>query len=396
MDLKERVQKRVDDIADGAWDMALDMHKNPELGHQEHRAAELLSSALQSEGFQVQRQVAGMETSFYSEYRFGEGAGPKVAVLAEYDALPGMGHACGHNIIGAAAVGAGIALKKAISEADTDLSGTIVVLGCPAEEGAVDGAGGKVDLVEHGYLDDVDCAMMIHPSTKNISRSSSLAREALEISYHGKSSHAAATPEKGKNALDAAILTFNNWNALRQHVRDDVRIHGVITEGGQAPNIVPDFAQIRMYARSQDSDYLQEVVEKVKDCARGAATAAGCEVAFRPTAKRYANLAPNEMLADAYVENFEILGEPIDEQTTKGSGSTDMGNVSQVTPSIHPYVAIAPDWVAGHSTEMEEAAASEEGRKGMTLGAKAMAMTAIDVLTGESFRKNMKDEFCSE
>ncbi len=391
--LKDRIVEIVDRGAEELWEAALEMHANPELGHQEYRAAELLSGMLESAGFEVARKVAGMETSFLAEKSFGEGEGYTIAILAEYDALPGMGHACGHNIIGASGVGAGIALLPVLDDlAAAGFSGKLLVMGAPAEEGAVDDAGGKVLMVEAGLFEDVDCAMMIHPSAINGIGGRSLAREAMEITYHGKSSHAAASPERGRNALDAAIQTFNGWNALRQHVTEDVRIHGIITEGGQSPNIVPSISRIRMYARAAEVDYLDEVVGRVKDCAEGGARAAGCTVEFRNTANRYANMKPNLSLAGSYAENFRLLGETIDE-TLRGGGSTDMGNVSQVVPSIHPYVAIVPPSIAGHSIEFGEAAASDEGRKAMLLGAKALAMTAVDCFTDSELQAQMAKEF---
>ncbi len=391
--IKDRVVEVVDQRAEEIWAAALDMHENPELGHQEFRAAELLSGMLEEAGFEVQRRVAGMETSFVGEKSFGDGDGYTLAILAEYDALPGMGHSCGHNVIGAAGIGAGLALLEVLEDLEAGgFSGTLRVMGAPAEEGAVDNAGGKVLMVEAGLFEDVDCAIMIHPSSVNGIGGRSLAREAMEITYHGKSSHAAASPERGRNALDAAIQTFNGWNALRQHVTDDVRIHGVITDGGHSPNIVPARAQIRMYARAADVDYLDEVVQRIKDCAEGGARAAGCTVEFRPTANRYANMKPNLTLGSSYADNFRALGEDISE-TPGGGGSTDMGNVSQVVPSLHPYVAIVPPSVAGHSIEFCEAAGSEAGRKGTILGAKALAMTAVDCFTDADLQAAMLAEF---
>jgi len=391
-EVKKSARCAVESLEDQAWDLALQMHENPEIGFEEKLASERLTEFLQECGFSVTRQIAGMETSFVARHDGGDG--PTVAILAEYDALPGMGHACGHNIIGAAAVLAGASVKRAM-ESEGAPCGTVLVVGAPAEEGAVDNAGGKVFLAEDDIFDDVDCAMMIHPSTAHRPRGSSLAREALELSYHGKAAHAASGPEHGRNALDAAILSFNAWNALRQHVTDDVRIHGVITEGGSAPNIVPDFAQVRMYVRAEDVDYLDEVVERVKESARGAARGAGCEVQFRQTANRYANLICNDPLAETYAENLSVLGISADHTPRRG-GSTDMGNVSQIVPSIHPYVAIAPEGVAGHSTEFVAASASEEGREGMRLGASALAMTALDCLYDEELLAAVRRDFCRD
>ncbi len=391
--IKDKIVQIVDEKTEELWEAAVDLHSNPEIGHQEHHAAEVLSGMLESAGFDVTRKVAGMETSFVAEKQFGGGEGFTVAVLAEYDALPGMGHACGHNLIGTASIGAALALLPVLDDlVEEGFSGKLLVMGAPAEEGAVDNAGGKVLMVQEGMFENVDCALMVHPSSTNGIGGRSLAREAMEITYHGKSSHAAASPEKGRNALDAAIQTFNGWNALRQHVTEDVRIHGIITEGGQSPNIVPDLARIRMYGRAADVNYLEEIVDRIKDCAEGGARAAGCTVEFRKTANRYSNMKPNLALAGAYAENFRRLGEDIDE-TLRGGGSTDMGNVSQEVPSIHPYVAIVPPSVAGHSTEFAEAAGSEPGKRGMLLAAKAMAMTAIDCFIDENLQDEMKAEF---
>ncbi len=389
---KEIVRSAAESLQDRAWQLALAMHENPEIGHEEKFAAEQLTQFLREQEFEVEQGTAGMDTAFLARYSRGDG--PTVAIVAEYDALPGMGHACGHNIIGAAAVLAGAAVREAMESGDGP-NGTVLVVGAPAEEGAVDDAGGKVIMADEGVFDEVDCAMMIHPSNAHRSRGFSLAREALEISYHGKAAHAASAPDRGRNALDAAILSFNAWNALRQHVTDDVRIHGVITEGGSAPNIVPDFAQVRMYVRAEDVDYLDEVVERVKEGARGAARGAGCEVEFRQTANRYANLICNDPLADTYAKNLASLGVSVDDTPRRG-GSTDMGDVSQIVPSIHPYVAIAPENVAGHSTEFAAAAASDAGREGMWLGAVSMAMTALECLGDEELLDAVREDFASD
>ncbi len=276
---KQRIWQVADQIAPKLFELSDWMYRNPEIGHQEFQSSERLANMLKEHGFTVQKPYAGMETAFRAEYSSGI-PGPTIAILAEYDALPGIGHGCGHNIIGTGAIGAAISLK----EGTPNLPGKLVVFGAPAEEGAVDNAGGKVLLVQAGAFADIDAAIMFHPGNYNQLGSSSNARYAMEITYKGRTAHAAGAPQDGINALDAAIQTFNGFNALRQHVTPDVRIHGVITEGGVSPNIVPDRAVIRMYVRSADSDYLMEVVEKVKNCARGAALAAGAQVEFRKTA----------------------------------------------------------------------------------------------------------------
>jgi len=363
------------------------MYHNPEIGHQERESAKLLTAELTQHGFTVEAPFAGMETGFKATYKGGDG--PTIAIFAEYDALPGIGHGCGHNVIGCAAIGAAIGLK----EAWADMPGTIIVFGAPAEEGAVDNAGGKVFIVEHGALKGVDAALMIHPSIRNALGGSSNAREAMEITFKGKTAHAAGAPHEGINALDAAIQTFNGFNALRQHVKPDVRIHGVITEGGLAPNIVPERAVIRMYVRASQADYLAEVVEKVKNCARAGALAAGASVEFRQTAKTYKDMVNNQAMNAAFKANVLALGEPMSDSVGAGAGSTDMANVSHEVPAIHPYIAISSKKVTGHSRDMADATISDEGHKGLAVGAKSIAATVADLLQSPTLLSEIKAEF---
>jgi len=350
------------------------MYHHPELGHAEHKAAQLLSDELRQHGFAVEMPYAGLATAFKAVYKGGDG--PTIAILAEYDALPGIGHGCGHNIIGCAAIGAAIGLKEAYG----DCPGTVVVFGAPAEEGAVDNAGGKVFLIEHGAFKGIDAALMVHPATRNVIGGSSNAREALEIVFKGKPAHAAGAPHEGINALDAAIQTFNGFNALRQHVHSDVRIHAIISEGGVAPNIVPERAVIRLYVRASQADYLAEVVEKVKNCARAGALATGAVVSFRQTAKTYKNMINNSALSKLFKANMEALGETIEETQVAGAGSTDMANVSHEVPSIHPYIRISDGKLVGHSREFAVATITPAAHAGLAIGAKAMAGTVADLL----------------
>jgi len=344
--------------------------RNPELGLQERQAAAWHVAMLAGAGFTVTSPYAGMETSFRAE--MSNGNGPVIALLVEYDALPDIGHACGHNLHGVMSTGAAVALAKA---KDT-WQGTLVVLGSPAEEGAVDNAGGKVVLVEQGAFDGIDAAMMVHASARNILGMPSLAREAFEISFQGKPAHAAAIPHEGINALDAVIQTFNSTNALRQHLTSDVRIHGIITKGGVSPNIVPEHAQLRMYARAADKDYLRTVVRKIRACAEGAALQTGATMSWRNTAHPYDNMVGNEPMLGAFAESLRELGAPVHEAPMRGSGSTDMGNVSHVVPSIHPYIAICDEPIPGHSREFAAATMTPRGHQGLILGAKAIALTA--------------------
>lgn len=388
--LKSRAAQVVEELKDKLISISDKMYHEPEIGLQEFKSSAMLVEFLKSRGFEVETGLAGMPTSFKAVKR-GKGPGPTIAILAEYDALPGIGHGCGHNIIGTAAAGAGAALASLMDELD----GTVVVLGTPAEEGAVDNAGGKVAMVEAGVFNDVDAAMMIHPSQADVAVASSNARVAMEISFYGKPAHAAGAPHEGINALDAAILTFNNWNALRQHVKEDVRIHGIITKGGVSPNIVPEYAEIRMYVRAKDMNYLKEVEEKVRKCAEGAALATGAKVKFRYTAYTYANMVTNMTMAEAFTKNMESLGRRVQEpEQRSGGGSTDMGNVSQVVPSIHAYVAICkPGEATGHSREFANATVTETGHKALVDGAKALAMTTIDLLVDKDLLEKAKAEF---
>jgi amidohydrolase len=327
---------------------------------------------LEENGFAVERGVGGLPTSFVATLA-AQQAGPTVAFLAEYDALPGLGHACGHNLIGTASVGAALAVQSVLPE----LAGTVQVIGTPGEEGG----GGKVYLVDAGAFDGVDAAMMIHPSSRSMTRRSSLTSYKVSIEFFGKAAHAAAKPDEGINALEAMILTFNGINAVRQHLRDDARVHGVITHGGEAPNIVPDYTAARFYVRAADTSYAEQVLERVRACAEGAGQATGARLEFKEYAPRYETMIPNARLADLMEANMTALGiEVAAPAADERMGSSDMGNVSQVVPALHPYIAIGPDEMGGHTVAFREAAASPAGHEGMVRAAKAMAMTAVDLL----------------
>lgn len=355
------------------------IHAKPELGYKEYFASNLLSSKLENYGFIVEHGIADLETSFNARYICGSG-GPRIAFLAEYDALPSLGHACGHNIIGTAAIGAGIALSKIASEAG--LNCEISVFGTPAEEGAVDNAGGKVLMINE--FSKVDVALMIHPSDKDSMRYKSLAREAFKIEFFGKAAHAAGSPHKGINALEALILTFVSINALRQHLLKGTLIHGIIDHGGVSPNIVPEYACGRFYARAESMDYLMEVVEKIKKCMEGAALQTGAKFKFTKTANTYANFIPNITLIKTASENFKFVGvKPPSLEEIMGVedvGSTDFGNVSHVVPSLEINVGIVPQGTPGHSIEFAKAAGSEGGHRGLILGIKLLALTGLDLV----------------
>jgi amidohydrolase len=352
--------------------LASTIHAHPEVAFEEHKSAALLCDVLEENGFEVVRDVADLDTAFVATLPGGKD-GPTVAFLAEYDALPGLGHACGHNLIAAAAVGAGLAMKKVLDK----LAGTILVIGTPAEEGG----GGKGYMVDAGIFSEVDAAMMMHPSNRYITRRRSLTSYKIAIEFFGKTAHAAARPDEGINALEAMILTYNGINAMRQHLRDDARVHGVITHGGEAPNIVPDYSAARFYVRAADTPYCTVVFEKLRACAEGAAQATGARLEFSEYAPRYDAMLPNPVLADLVEANMAVLGIEIGPpDPDERMGSTDMGNVSQVVPALHPYMAIGPEDLGGHTIEFREASDSPAGHEGLIKGAKALSMTAVDLL----------------
>lgn len=381
--LKERVWERIDELAGELWELALRIHENPELGVQEHKAARWLTEALGRGGFEVEFPYGGLDTAFRAEHPE-KGEGPAIAILAEYDALPELGHACGHNLIATTAVGAALGLAPLKGE----LPGRLVVLGTPAEEGG----GGKILLIKAGAFHDVDLAMMVHPSDQTLVGRGSLAITEVVIEFKGKAAHASSEPEKGINALDAVIQTFNALNALRQHIRDGARIHGIITYGGVKPNIVPEYAAANFYVRAPENDYRDELVEKLRSCAQGAALATGAALTFKTVGPGYKAMRPCAPLAQAFRRNIEALGYPV-EEAKGGLGSTDMGDVSWEVPAIHPYIRITEGEVPGHSREFAQAARSERARMAMLAAAKAVAATCIDVWTDPELFRAVREEF---
>jgi len=368
---KSVVREAIQALRPQLIDLSQRIHSHPESQFHEHRAAQWLCEMAAAAGFRVQRPIGELETAFRATYA-GAGDGPTVAFLAEYDALPKLGHGCGHNLIAAASLGAALGLRQVMDS----LSGTAQLIGTPGEEGG----GGKVILAQAGVFDGVDVAMMFHPSGKTILWKHTLARRKLFIEFHGRSAHAASAPEKGVNALDATLLTFQGISTLRQHMESSARIHGIITHGGDAPNIVPDYSASLFYVRALDDDYCDELLERVKNCARAAAVATGARVELDMQGA-YKALRTNMPLAQAFKANLESLGwEFGDVDPKKGLGSTDMADVSHLTAAIHPYLSIGPSDLAGHSTEYVAAACSEKGQEAMIAAATALAMTAVDVL----------------
>ncbi len=381
--LKAQVCAEIEKQRDRLIRLSLKIHSNPELGFKEKKASEWLTRYLSRYGFGVEKGICGLPTAFKATY----GSGPPIIVLiAEYDALPGVGHACGHNIIGTSSAGAAVASKCVVDYC----GGTVVVLGTPAEEVF----GGKVLMVNAGIFEGVDVAMMVHPGVRNFVTTEALACVGLDIEFLGKAAHAAAYPERGVNALEAVILSFNAVNSLRQHIRSDARVHGIITYGGEAANIVPERAAASFLVRALDGSYLEDLKVKVLNCFEAAALATGAKLRYKWSDVAYAPMKNNQKLAEVFKLNLESLGRSVEPFSRHfGVGSTDMGNVSQVVPSIHPTIAIASPGVLVHSPDFAAAAASSEGHKGLLDAAKAMAMTVVDLLREPRLLTEIKSEF---
>ncbi|MDR1732083.1 MAG: M20 family metallopeptidase [Synergistaceae bacterium] len=362
-----------------------DIHSNPELGFEEHKAAQWQVEFLKERGFTVEIPYCGLATAYRASRSFGSGK-PRIAFMAEYDALAGAGHACGHNIIASSALGAGIALAQALSEAKVD--GEVLVIGTPGEEGQ----GGKVHLVEKGAFDDVDFALMMHPSTQNVIGRGALAAQGVTARYRGRAVHS-ASPEKGINALTSLIALFNGIDALRQVWPDTGRCNGIVTSGGTASNIVPELAEGRFTVRAGTKLELTAMVEGIRRAAQSAAALTGAELTFE-TAPLFAERYPNMTMGERFKVHLEEQGESVMYPNPKARvGSSDVGNVSMVVPTIHDYVSIAAETVLGHTDEFREAAKSPRADKVVLLAAQALALTGWDLATDEALRAQARKEF---
>lgn len=372
MDFKKVVGQRIDECRLDLIDVSTRIHSEPGLGHQERKASRLLSDALGKYGYDVKLGIAGMETAFVA--KIGKGM-PIVGILAEYDSLPGIGHACGHNLIAASALGAAAGLAEVVG----DIGGTIAVYGTPAEEGVVQNAGGKVVMLDE--IKKADVAIMVHPSNTWGSYGTSTARESFLVEFFGKSSHAGGAPEKGINALEGILLTFQGINALRQHIDRDVRIHGIIKHGGDSPNVVPNYASAHLYVRAPTMPKLEEYYGKVLNIVKGAELATGAKSKVTRVANTYANSLPSRILSGIFRDNVALTGVeyPKEAEPKMGGGSTDFGNVSQEIPALSAYFNIGP--VVLHSPEGTSMTATPEAHAAMIEASKGLAYTAIDLIT---------------
>lgn len=383
--LKRRACLRVDAERERLITLSLRIHGHPELKFEEYRAAAWLGEYLESRGYAVEMGAYGLPTALAA--RLGDGA-PRVALLCEYDALPGIGHACGHNIIAAAGAGAGAALAEVLPEA----GGSVVVLGTPGEEGG----GGKILMARAGAFEGVDVAMMVHPAGADLSAMHVLAVSQLEAVYTGRAAHASAAPHRGINALDGLVTAYTALAYLRQHIRPSERIHGIITDGGQAPNIVPERASGLFYIRAATEAHLRRLKDRVAECFRAGAAASGATLQLRTIGEDYADMLTNQPLVEAYAANLARLGRALLDPAGVGAavtGSTDMGNISKLVPAIHPMIAAAPPEVPLHSVEFARWAASDCGHQAVVHGAKALAMTALDVLCRPDLLRSVRAAF---
>src|SRR2546426_1041147 len=371
METRQTILQAIDAAADQLIGLARRIHATPEIAFQELKASQWLCDALERHAFAVQRHVADLPTAFRAERAGGPG-GPSVAFLAEYDALPEIGHACGHNLICTAALGAGIGLAAVASK----LAGKVFVLGTPAEEGG----GGKVLMLQRGAFAGIDAALMFHPADYTLTARPSLASYRLKVKFLGKAAHAAAKPYEGINALDALIQMFVNIGLLRQQLRDDARVHGIITYGGAAPNIIPDRAEASFSVRAADSGYAKRALEKVINCGRAGAAATGATFEHE-TQKGYDAMKPNRPLADAFGRHLQELGWAVDPPPQRQRmGSTDMGDVSQIIPSVHPYLAIGRN-IGGHTAEVPEGPLAGRALSATVTAPEAMGPTRPDGVT---------------
>ena len=384
-DAKAAVAEAVDAIADELLAVSHEIHAHPELGYEEVEASELLATRLAAAGLEVERPAFGIATAFAG--RAGS-EGPEVVICCEYDALPGIGHGCAHNVIAAMGLGAGVALGTLAHAC----GGRLVVLGTPAEER---NGGGKIRLLEAGAFAGAAVAMMAHPEAGDVERVPYLANDLLEVTFHGRASHASSSPWKGVNALDALVLGYNGIAALRQHIRSDEKVHGIITDGGQAETIVPERAAGRFKVRAPNAARLEALKARVLACFEGAAVQTGATLEAR-WAGGYADVRANRALASAYRRNGERIGRSFVEPEripASVAGSTDMGNVSHVVPSIHPAIQAFALGTPGHSIELAVQAVQPSADRAVVDGAKILAMTAVDVWLDPSLLATVEAEF---
>lgn len=378
-DTKDRARATLENSEETLREISRWMYENPEVAYQERESSARLVSFLSGAGFEVEYPAYGLETAFAA--RLGSGD-RHVAICAEYDALPGVGHACGHNIIATAALGAGLALAPLVDQ----LGIRLTVLGTPAEEKF----GGKIDLIEAGAFEGVDAAMMVHPSTADVVDPRVIAVAHLDIHYRGKAAHASAFPQQGINALDAAVQAYVNISTLRQHIYPTDKLHGIIAEGGDAPNVIPEYTRSSWYVRAEDRSRLDDLLPRVLACFEAAATATGCELEVEHVGHIYDELLSSPIMTESFARNSATLGRTMlrgSDLPASQTGSTDMGNVSRIVPSIHPMLSINCLPIVNHQKEFAAHTITPAGERAIHDGALAMAWTVIDLAEGDTWEK---------
>ncbi|BBK27633.1 M20 family peptidase [Staphylococcus arlettae] len=386
MEYKQTILDYIENNKRHYIEMSHQIHQRPELGNEEIFASRTLIEHLKKEGFDIETDLAGHATGFIARYESTK-PGPTIGFLAEYDALPGLGHACGHNIIGTASTLAGVALSKVIDQ----IGGTVIVLGCPAEEGGVNGSA-KASYVKEGIIDELDVALMVHPGNETYKTINTLAVDVLDIKFYGKSTHASENADEARNALDAMISYFNGVAQLRQHIKKSERVHGVILDGGKAANIIPDYTHARFYTRATTRKALDQLTERVGQIAKGAALQTGCDYEFGPIQNGVNEFIKTPKLDDLFAKYaIEMEEEVIDDDF--GYGSTDTGNVSHIVPTIHPHIKIGSRNLVGHTHRFREAAASTHGDQALLRGSKIIALMGLDLIINEQLFEEIVEQF---
>lgn len=392
--LKGEILDWVNKLKDEILGISRFLYENPELGSEEFKACELLTSILEKHGFSVERKFMNIETAFKASFK-GRKDKPRIAFLAEYDALPEIGHGCGHNIIAATTVGAAIAVSKVLPK----INGEVLVIGTPAEEGHGPYGGSKVVMVEKGAFKGIDVVLTMHPISGGRAgcKHGALAVQSFKIVFRGKTAHASAAPHLGINALNAVILMFHGIDSLRQHIRKDARIHGIIVKGGEAANVIPDYAEAAITVRAADLKYLNELKEKVFNCAKGAALMTEAKVEIEPIMPLYREKVVYETLAEILEKNLEREGfklvDPIEIIRIGPLASTDFGNVTQVVPAIAAGIPIIEKRISLHTREFAEATINKKGKEATIKATKVLVETAMDLYLKPELLKRVKEEY---
>lgn len=385
MENKQNILDYIENEKNKYIELSHQIHQRPELGNEEIFASRTLIEQLNRHNFEVETDIAGHATGFIAKYDSSK-PGPTIGYLAEYDALPGLGHACGHNIIGTASVLAGIALKQVIDK----VGGQVIVLGCPAEEGGENGSA-KASYVKEGIIDELDIALMVHPGNETYRTINTLAVDVLDIKFYGKSTHASENAHEARNALDAMLSYFNGVAQLRQHIKKSQRVHGVILDGGKAANIIPDFTHARFYTRATTRKDLDVLTERVGQIARGAAIQTGCDYEFGPIQNGVNEFVKTSKLDDLFAKYATEMGEAVIDDDF-GYGSTDTGNVSHVVPTIHPHIKIGSRNLVGHTHRFREAAGSTHGDQALIRGAKILSLMGLELIEDSALFKEIVEQ----